>query len=57
MTHRSNYRPWYQNLYVRRIIMVIGLPLFLLITILLYGIYGLPRFFSEYEQAWQPEKL
>jgi hypothetical protein len=57
MTRRSNYRPWYQNLYVRRIIMVIGLPLFLLITILLYGIYGLPRLFSEYEQAWQPEKL
>jgi hypothetical protein len=57
MTHRSNYRPWYQNLYVRRIIMVIGLPLFLLVTILLYGIYGLSRLFSEYEQAWQPEKL
>jgi hypothetical protein len=57
MTRRSRYHPWCRNLWVRRIIMVIGLPLFLLIQIIVYGISSLPELIFEYTDMWKPEKL
>ena len=58
MTRRSNYRPLFRNLWVRRIVgLVILFPIALLIQIILYGISSLPGWISECKQVWKPEKL
>ena len=57
MTHRSRYRSYFQNLYVRRIVLIIQFPISLFLMILLYGIAELSQNMSEYWSAWQPEKL
>ena len=57
MTRRSNYRSCFQNLYVRRIVLIIQFPISLFLMIVLYGITELPENMSNYWSAWQPEKL
>ena len=56
MTHRSRYRPFFRNVWVRRIGLVIQFPISLLIQIIVYGISSLPELIFEYTDMWKPEK-
>jgi hypothetical protein len=52
---RSIYKPWLQNLYIRRFFILFGVPVAIPAMLMFMAIRSVRYWYPEVVKAWQPE--